>query len=219
LAASTNAQVEMGFKQRRDRQAINIAAFLIRSNNEIVQAASTAGRTTFQNGGRTSRRGLESSLDWQPDVSGDAMKDIACRIAYTFLDATFRDGYKVPDVADRTIGPGAVLPAVPRHQFYAEAAWRRGLAGPSAALEWQARSRVVADDVNSAFAAGYGVVNTRAAYRFTWGSAELTSYARLENLFDKKYVGSVIVNEANQRYYESAPTRRWMAGVSGIVRF
>ena len=38
----------------------------------------------------------------------------------------------------------------------------------------------------------------------------------LDNLFDKNYVGSVIVNESNGRYYEPAPNRTLFAGVQVI---
>jgi iron complex outermembrane receptor protein len=33
-------------------------------------------------------------------------------------------------------------------------------------------------------------------------------------LTDADYVGSVIVNEANQRFYEPAPTCNWFAGMT-----
>ncbi len=36
-------------------------------------------------------------------------------------------------------------------------------------------------------------------------SRELRVFARLENLLDKTYVGSVIVNEGNGRFFESGP--------------
>ena len=221
LMASTNRQAELGFKQRQKNAAINIALFVVNTVDEIVPAASTAGRTTFQNGGRTSRHGLESSVDWQPFDSPHPATALAMRFSYTFLDARFRDGYQVLDSSGRRVVSGAVIPGIPRHQFFVEAAWRRGLPGWSSVIEWQARSRVFADDANTAVAtaSGYGVVNARLVYRFNWGAMELQPFVRLENLFDKKYVSSVIVNEANQRYFESAPPRRWMVGVSGAVRF
>ncbi|MEO8385989.1 MAG: hypothetical protein ABI583_12150 [Betaproteobacteria bacterium] len=51
------------------------------------------------------------------------------------------------------------------------------------------------------------------------GTVELQLFTRLENLFDRKYISSVIVNDANQRYFESAVARRWLAGINGSVRF
>lgn len=34
-------------------------------------------------------------------------------------------------------------------------------------------------------------------------------FDRVDNLFDKEYIGSVIVNESNGRYYEPAPGRNY----------
>jgi iron complex outermembrane receptor protein len=38
-------------------------------------------------------------------------------------------------------------------------------------------------------------------------------FARIDNLFDRRHVGSVIVNEANGRYFEPAEGRAWTVGV------
>ena len=48
---------------------------------------------------------------------------------------------------------------------------------------------------------------------------ELIAFARIDNLFDHRYVGSVIVNEGNGRYYEPAPGRNWPVGGSAAYRF
>ncbi|MEP7156335.1 MAG: TonB-dependent receptor [Betaproteobacteria bacterium] len=218
LAASTNRQYEAGIKYRRQSSALtaafNFAGFAVETDDEIVPATSTAGRSTFQNGGRTARRGIESSADVQfPDSA------VAVRLTYTLLQATFRDGYQVLDTGGRLIVPGALIPGIPRHQAFAEISWRRGLPGLQAAVEYQARSRVAADDGNSAFAGGYGVVNFRAAYKARINMIELLPYVRVENVFDRKYAASVIVNDSNQRYFESAPTRRWLAGVNASLKF
>jgi iron complex outermembrane receptor protein len=42
----------------------------------------------------------------------------------------------------------------------------------------------------------------------------LALYARLNNVADKFYVGSVIVNQASSQYYEPGLTRNWIAGLS-----
>ncbi|HBT2326698.1 TPA: hypothetical protein ACIHY8_004998, partial [Salmonella enterica subsp. enterica serovar Typhimurium] len=44
-------------------------------------------------------------------------------------------------------------------------------------------------------------------------------YTRVDNLFDKRYVGSVIVNESNGRYYEPAPGRNYGVGLSVSYQF
>lgn len=39
-------------------------------------------------------------------------------------------------------------------------------------------------------------------------------YGRVDNLFDRRYAGSVIANERNGRYFEPAAGRNWGGGVS-----
>lgn len=39
------------------------------------------------------------------------------------------------------------------------------------------------------------------------------AYARIDNLTDKRYVGSVIVNQAASQFYEPAPGRTWSLGL------
>jgi iron complex outermembrane receptor protein len=44
-------------------------------------------------------------------------------------------------------------------------------------------------------------------------------YGRVNNLTDRDYVGSVIVGDTNNRFFEPAPTRNWTAGVSFSAAF
>jgi iron complex outermembrane recepter protein len=44
-------------------------------------------------------------------------------------------------------------------------------------------------------------------------------FVRVDNLTDRNYVGSVIVNEGNQRYFEPAPGRTWLLGFSALYAF
>ena len=61
---------------------------------------------------------------------------------------------------------------------------------------------------------GYGVLALSAGYTRQWGAWRLNAFARIDNVADRQYVGSVIVNDGNSRYYESAPGRNWATGVS-----
>jgi iron complex outermembrane receptor protein len=60
---------------------------------------------------------------------------------------------------------------------------------------------------NTAAAAGYWVWNLRAGLEQETGSWRFREFARLDNLANRSYVGSVIVNESNARYFEAAPGR------------
>ena len=51
------------------------------------------------------------------------------------------------------------------------------------------------------------------------GTWDLTGFARVDNLFGRRYAGSVIVNEGNARFFEPAPGRTWIAGLSATIGF
>jgi iron complex outermembrane receptor protein len=56
-------------------------------------------------------------------------------------------------------------------------------------------------------------MNASVGYRFIAGHADVNTFLRLNNIFDHSYVGSVIVNESNGRYYEPGIDRMLLAGV------
>ena len=41
----------------------------------------------------------------------------------------------------------------------------------------------------------------------------------IDNLFNKQYIGSVIVNEGNNRFFEPADGRNWSAGIKLSKQF
>jgi iron complex outermembrane receptor protein len=48
-------------------------------------------------------------------------------------------------------------------------------------------------------------------------SGSLTTYARIDNLTDQRYVGSVIVNQASSQFYEPAPGKNWTLGLRLVL--
>jgi iron complex outermembrane receptor protein len=79
--------------------------------------------------------------------------------------------------------------------------------------------RIAVDDRNRDFAPAATVFNVRlslAQNRDRWTFRE---FLRIDNLADRNYVGSVIVNEGNQRYFEPAPGRTWLVGVNAAYAF
>ena len=75
------------------------------------------------------------------------------------------------------------------------------------------------DSTNSDFAPAASQVNLRVAARQRKDRWELSEFVRLDNVADRKLVGSVIVNEGNRRFFEPAPGRGWVAGVGAHYRF
>ena len=85
-------------------------------------------------------------------------------------------------------------------------------------LEGRASGRVPTDDANHAAAPGHAVLDLAAERRFAVGGYDARLFARLENVADRAYVGSVIVNDANGRWFEPAPGRGVTIGLELTAR-
>ena len=99
----------------------------------------------------------------------------------------------------------------------------RGTTRPTAsarALEALASKKFYTEDTNAEIPApGYGVLNARVQAKQSAGRWKLSEFVRLNNVADRAYVGSVIVGDANKRYYEAAPGRTWLVGSSAQYQF
>ena len=202
LKPSKSTQGEIGVKLRSGRHSVDAALFEARSKDEIVSSQSSGGRAIFQNADRTRRRGLEAS--WSANWIG-----LDTRIAYTLLDARFKSSYAG---AQGTVSVGNRLPGAPRHSLFAD---MQGSVSDTvkAGLEMRLESKTYVNDLNSDAAPGYAVFNARLSREFQFNSAKMVLYGRIDNLLDKTYAGSLIVNDNNGRYFEAAQGRRLFVGV------
>ena len=186
---------------------VNAALFQVKTKDELVVDASAGGRTSYRNASATLRQGGELSVDAELGAGWNA------RLAMSMLHAIYDEGFGA-------VPKGSRLPGVPKSSFYGELGWKEAAGRYGAALETVANSRVYAEDTNTAQTApGYAVVNARVQASQQFGGWRLRQFARLNNLFDRDYVGSVIVGDANRRYYEAAPGRNWLLGVSAQYQF
>ncbi|MES3023366.1 MAG: TonB-dependent receptor [Pseudomonadota bacterium] len=208
LNPAKSAHLELGAKALLGaRTRLNAALFQVRTSDELVVAASGGGRTSYRNASKTLRQGLELSLDadWNGGFSG--------RLAVTALRAIY-------DQAFGAVAAGKRLPGVPNANLYGELAWNAGGQRFGAAFEAVASGKVYADDANADRPApGYAVLNARVQAKQAAGGWRFKQYARINNLFDRNYVGSLIVGDANKRYYEAAPGRNWLLGASAQYAF
>ncbi|MEN0106242.1 MAG: TonB-dependent receptor [Pseudomonas sp.] len=211
LDPSTSTQYELGLKALLGNNTrVNAAVFQINTDDEIVVFANSNGRTSYQNAGRTQRRGFELGVESQLSEQWTA------NLAYTYLAAQYDSSFVS---GPRTIDSGNNLPGVPRTTLFAELAWQP-IDGISTALEGLYRSKVYVEDSNSAKPApAYSVFNWRARFEQHYGPWTVHQLVRLDNLLDRQYVGSVIVGDGNSRYYEAAPGRSWYAGAGVSYRF
>jgi len=208
LAPAQSTHLETGLKARlQDGARVNAALFQVRTTDELVVDASSGGRTSYRNAGKTLRQGAELSYEasWRYGLS--------TRLALTTLRAIYDQGYG-------NVLRGSRMPGIPNANLYGELAWKDQDERYGAALEALASSNIYAEDTNTDQAApGYGILNARINASQYWNGWRFKQYARLNNLLDKNYVGSVIVGDSNKRYYEAAPQRNWQLGASAQYQF
>ena len=101
---------------------------------------------------------------------------------------------------------------------YAELAWRPR-SDTELAAELRAFGSVAVNDVNSDFAAGASTVALRLLHTLPLPVGRLEMLARVDNATDRRYAGSVIVNDANQRWFEPAAPRSWLVGAHWRTTF
>ncbi len=219
LQNATSKQWELGVKsQFGEDWALNAAWFRARTANEIAVLGNAGGRSTFQNVGSTQRDGVEAALSgrWRGGWSAYA--------AATYLDATYRDGFLTCIAAPCTkpntpIAAGNRIPGIPRNSLYAELAWEHRPWGFETALEWRRVAALYVDDRNTDTAPSSSVLNLRLALAQKIGRWSLREFLRVDNIANRDYVGSVIVNEGNSRFFEPAPRRTWLVGVNAGYQF
>jgi iron complex outermembrane receptor protein len=86
-------------------------------------------------------------------------------------------------------------------------------------LELLQRSRVPVNDTNSEFARGFTVLNAVVGFEQRGAGWRIAEFLRVDNVGDRDYIGSVIVNDGNGRYYEPAPQRNILLGVQANIQF
>ncbi len=210
LRPAVSRNLELGMKWRNGAgAAVEAALFRADTDDELAVARNSGGRSSYRNAGRARRQGAELSARLPLGESW------SLQLAATWLDAYFRDGFPVcvgtcPAPA-AAVAAGTPIPGVPQRFGQARLQWRG--AGWEAALEASAAGAVTADDRGSASAPGYGLLHAELARGWALHRGQLRGFARIDNLAGRQYIGSMIVNEANGRYYEPGPGRAFLVGL------
>ncbi|EMR5776158.1 TonB-dependent receptor [Acinetobacter baumannii] len=211
LKPSTSDTYETGLKSQNQLGDFTLAVFQTKTKNDIVSAESFGGRSTFRNADKTLREGVEFA--WNKKL----WRDLIATASYSYLDATFdADIPALGNIAQ--ISSGNAIPGIAKNQAYASLAWQpsHGLYG---GVDVQYMDKVYVNDTNSDAAPSYSVTSANVGYAWVMGDWKVNSFARVDNLFDRNYAGSVIVNDGNSRYFEPADGRNWSAGLRVIKQF
>jgi iron complex outermembrane receptor protein len=216
LKPARSDNYEVGVKAGNQFVRANLAAFYIKTVDELAVLQNSSGRTVDQNIGETTRRGLEVGLD------AKGVRGFSAQLAYTYIKAVVAQQYFTcvaapcnplkppvgkPPPNYLPVAAGNFLPAVARNTLYVGVSWDYAPLGFSTTLEGLGRAKIYADDRNTDAAASYWVANLRAGFEQETRHWRFSEFARLDNLTNRAYVGSVIVNETNSRFFEPAPGR------------
>lgn len=208
LKPSNSLHREIGVKALTgERGHVNVALFRIDTRDEIVVNSASGGRTDYRNASGTRRNGLE--VAWQQRYGAG----FESALAWTLLDAKFRQPF-TSGTPPTTVAAGNRLPGVAPNQLYGELLWRHAASGFHAGIEVRHSGQVFVNDQNSEAAAAYTVGNLRAGFMQRGRGWRLSEFVRVDNVTDRAYIGSVIVADTNGRFYEPAPGRALMAGVT-----
>jgi iron complex outermembrane receptor protein len=220
LKASRSNHYEVGIKWIPNKQSrLDLAAFYVQTSDEI-RTAYTEGGTSFTNvAGGTTRKGLELAYQNQ------FISSMKFNLTGTLIDAEFNESFPS---GTSTVKPGNKIPGIPNGMAYSSIQWSgtdfqrnkyRQVMGTLATLEFVTAGANHSSDTNtdSTKAGGYSLYILRLAHRLDINTMTLTAYGQLNNLTDKKYMGSMIIG--NPAPFEPAPGRNWMVGLNAVTRF
>ncbi|MGH7717349.1 MAG: TonB-dependent receptor family protein [Gemmatimonadaceae bacterium] len=188
------------------RLRYDVAGFHTQVRDELIpfDAPGAPGRRFFRNAGRTERRGVEAGV-WA------LVGVLEVGASYGYSDFEF-DDYVVTAAGVSTDFAGSRIPGVPVHHLQASVTWKHQ--NLFATAEGIAASSIHANDANTVQAPGYGVLNLRAGGTAAFGRPWLSLVVGVQNIFDKRYVASVVVNAAQDKFFEPAPGRAVYAGLT-----
>jgi len=213
LLAAKTKQVELGLKSKVSPVIqTNVALFNADTSDDIVIGTSNSGKTAFTNAPKTNRHGFEGSVQIKLPYH------LESNIAYTWLSATVKEAYLNNGAY---VSSGNRIPGVPNQGLFAELLWVKPNKSMETAIEGRVNGSMAVNDSNSDYMApGYAVMNIRGVVRQEIaGGWSFSQFFRINNILDRSYVGSVIVNQKDFQYYEPAPTRNWMIGAKASYQF
>ncbi|PKF36152.1 TonB-dependent receptor family protein [Acinetobacter proteolyticus] len=211
LKPSSSDNYELGVKLQNQLGDFTLAVFQSKTKDDIVSAGTSNGRATFRNADKTLRQGVE--LAWNKKL----WKDLEISSSYGYLDAKFDAA--IPAVGTvKAVEKGNAIPGIAKNQAFLGLAWKPEQ-GFYAGADAQYMDKVYVDDVNSDTVPSYTVASIYTGYAWKYADWGINGFARIDNLFDKNYAGSVIVNDSNSRFFEPADGRNWSAGIKVSKQF
>ncbi len=196
--------LEFGVRSSIGDLNIDATVFSIDTDNEILsyELEQFPDRDFFRNAGNSSRVGVELTLDYmimdQLDVSG----------SYTYLNARF-DDY----IQGGNDFSGNDIPGIPQNRFTLSADWKNS-DGLNLGVQFLSTGSIFLNDANSVNTESFQLLNFQSSYIIRTTNILITPFINVANLTGEQYFSNIRINAFGSRFYEPAPERQYVAGVS-----
>ncbi len=227
LTAQKSLNFEIGIKgsvQNEKRELFKKTYFTAtlynsRVDEEIVPFI-LSDRVFFRNAAKTNRTGVEIGLKNEV-VDG---LEIVSNYNYAFFKYTdyvariyHNDGTFTDEQYD-----GNILPSFPRHIVNLILSYKYRVNRQITILaqaDGDYIDKMYVNDKNSEETADYSYFNSLLGVTAEFGRFNLLFSVGLNNIFDRKYVGFININDSNGRYYELGQPRNFFSGLNIEYKF
>jgi iron complex outermembrane receptor protein len=204
LKPSNSDTYEAGLKSQNLLGDFTLAVFQTKTKDDIVSAGS---QMDVQLSVMQIKPYVKVLNSWNKQL----WRDLIATASYAYLDATF--DADIPATGSLTkIPSGNKIPGIAKNQAYLALSWKPQT-GFYGGVDAQYNDKIYVDDQNTDTAPSYTVLAAYAGYAWQLQDWKVNIFSRVDNLLDKDYVGSVIVNDGNSRFFEPADGRNWSAGL------
>jgi len=203
--------VEVGVRAELfDRQVkLNVAAYDFHLRQTIVVRTDTSGADYFINAGKTSQKGIESTIAWTPAWGTKKMELFRLWMSYTYNNYHFLDyvsgtndfsGNRLTGVPPTVVVSG--VDVILKKGWYAN-------------VSLNYTDHIPVNDGNTEYARDYKVFSARIGKRQNiWKFTNVEIFAGVDNAFNTRYSLGNDLNAAAGRYYNVAPGRNFYGGIT-----
>ena len=204
LAPMRATTVEVGFRSAISNLEIDLSLYTVNTTNEIIsfELEQFPDRDFFRNAGSTSRRGIELALDY------DIGEQIHVRGTYGHIRAQF-DEFEV-NGSDLS---GNSLPGIPQNRFTLSGDWSLDF-GLNLGLQFLSTGRLYVNDQNSISTESFNLLNFYSSYEIQTSKLTIAPFINVANLTGTQYFSNIRINAFGSRFYEPAPDRQLVGGVT-----
>lgn len=184
---------EVGYKFVNDRYEFSSSLYLLTIDDSIVQRQNGSGDRYYENGGKTTHKGIELSL------SSKLTDELTSKVAYSYSKHEF-DNDTVYGDNEQAEAPSNVANV---RLIYSP----KAVAGLTAMLEWEHIGSYWLDDDNTGRYAGHDLGNIKLRYEL---NDQFNVFARVINITDRTYAESASINYGSERYTPGAPRQAFI---------